>query len=388
MHFTLEELGLVDAPAEQEFDNLTCLASELLDVPVAHVSVADFRKKRIFYKSQSGHPDELAASRELPMELTYCQHVPLTGAPVVVSDARLHPLLVGTPALSEGQPLAYLGIPVEAPGGKVIGGLCMMQPEERRWTPAEIGRAQKIAGCVSDLIRLKTARLSSERLRREQREFTYAISHDLQSPANTLKMIFGELACEEDSMSSDARMFVETGLATVERMGVQVQDVLTYSRTVDAPIKVDSIDLNSLVKAIVSDLAADVRAACATVELGDLPAVQGDAMQLRMLFQNLIANALKFRHNERDHQVSVYATRHAQGYRITVEDNGIGIREADQEKVFGLFNRLNLRDQYGGTGIGLSLCQRVAENHHLAIEVISDGHSGTTFSLEFPGAQP
>lgn len=385
MHFTLEELGLVDAPAEQEFDNLTSLASELLDVPVAHVSIADFRKSRIFYKSQHGHPDELASSRELPLELTYCQHVPLTGAPVVVPDARLHPLLVGTPALSEGQPLAYLGIPIEAPGGKVIGGLCMMQPEARCWTDSEIDLARKIAGCVSDLIRLKTAKLSSERLRREQREFTYAISHDLQSPANTLKMIFAELLFEGETMSSDARMFIEKGMETVQRMGVQVEDVLTYSRTVDVATKVDPVDLQTLVRGIVTDLSADIRSAGAEVDVDALPVVYGDSMQLRMLFQNLIANALKFRHSDREHRVSVSAAPVGRGHRITVRDNGIGIRPEDQKKVFGLFNRLNLRDKYAGTGIGLSLCQRVAENHHFAIEVTSDGISGTDFSMEFAG---
>lgn len=383
MHFTLEQLGLVDAPAEQEFDNLTCLASELLDVPVAHISVADHRRKRIFYKSQFGHPEELVAARELPMELTYCQHVALTSAPVIVSNAQVHPLLVGTPALSEGQPLAYLGIPVEAPGGKVIGGLCMMQPEERRWTRSEIGRAQKIAGCVSDLIRLKTAKLSSERLRREQREFTYAISHDLQSPANTLKMIFGELVHEGDALSSDARMFIEKGLETVQRMGIQVEDVLTYSRTVDMATRTDPVDLQELISGIVTDLSADIRAAAASIEYGELPVVHGDSMQLRMLFQNLIANALKFRHADRAHKVSINANPIDRGQRITVRDNGIGIREEDQQKVFGLFNRLNLRDKYAGTGIGLSLCQRVAENHHFAIDVDSDGHSGTAFSMEF-----
>jgi len=300
-----------------------------------------------------------------------------------VSNAQVHPLLVGTPALSEGQPLAYLGIPVEAPGGKVIGGLCMMQPEERRWTRSEIDRAQKIAGCVSDLIRLKTAKLSSERLRREQREFTYAISHDLQSPANTLKMIFGELVHEGDALSSDARMFIEKGLETVQRMGIQVEDVLTYSRTVDVATRTDPVDLQELISGIVTDLSADIRAAAASIEYGELPVVHGDSMQLRMLFQNLIANALKFRHADRAHKVSINANPIDRGQRITVRDNGIGIREEDQQKVFGLFNRLNLRDKYAGTGIGLSLCQRVAENHHFAIDVDSDGHSGTAFSMEF-----
>lgn len=384
MHFTLEELGLVDAPAEQEFDNLISLASELLKVPVAHFSVADTKSDRIFYKSQVGHPAELADARQLPMELTYCQHVALTGAPVIVPDARLHPLLVGTPALTDEQPLAYLGIPIEAPGGTIIGGLCMMQPDERSWTEAEIATAQKIASCISDLIRLRTAKLSSERLRREQREFTYAISHDLQSPANTLKMIFNELCFDSSELTDDARMFIDKGMETVQRMGIQVEDVLSYSRAVDAPTRKESVDLRALAAGILDDLESDIRMAGAKVEFGELPVVDGDPMQLRMMFQNLIGNALKFRHSDRQHVISLGAKPIAGGYRITVSDNGIGIRQEDQAKVFDLFKRLNLRDKYAGTGIGLSLCQRVAENHDVAIQVESDGSTGTEFSLEFP----
>ncbi len=384
MHFSLEELGLLDAPAEQDFDNLTRLASELLGVPVAHISIADHKKGRIFYKSQHGHPEELAQARELPMELTYCQHVYLTSSPVIVPDARLHPLLIGTPALSEGQPNAYLGIPIEAPGGEVIGGLCMMQPETRSWTDAEIARAKVIANCISDLIRLKTITLSSERLRREQREFTYAISHDLQSPANTLKMIFGELSLESEGMSSDARMFIDNGLATIQRMGIQVEDVLTYSRTVDSATKVEPVDLHVLMQGILADLSSDIQTTGTKVDCGDLPVVHGDPMQLRMFFQNLVANALKFRKSDREHVVSINAQTGNNVRRITVQDNGIGISPENQKKVFGLFNRLNLRDKYAGTGIGLSLCQRVAENHHVAIEIASDGCNGCEFSVEFP----
>ena len=107
-------------------------------------------------------------------------------------------------------------------------------------------------------------------------------------------------------------------------------------------------------------------------------------MQLRMFFQNLLANAVKFRNSDRQHKVSINATCGNKVCRISVKDNGIGISPENQKQVFGLFNRLNLRDKYAGTGIGLSLCQRVAENHHVAIEIASDGHNGCEFSVEFP----
>ncbi|RPE66539.1 GAF domain-containing protein [Pacificibacter maritimus] len=383
MHFTLEELGLVDADPEESFDNLTSLATELIGVPVAHISIADLEKDRIYYKSQVGHPPELVDLRQLPMGMTYCQHVYLTRAPVIVTDAYKHPLLIGTPALSPEQPLAYLGIPIEAPSGEVLGGLCMMQPDKRLWTDDEIARATKIAGCVSDVVRLKAAMLTSERLRREQQEFTYAISHDLKSPANTIGMILEEINEDRDKLCADNQILVDEGLETVARMGRHVEDVLTYSRTVGAKEDFAQVDLNTILNDVLRNLKADILATSAQIECDPLPTIYGLQNQLLMLFQNLIANAIKFQKPNTVPQVKVSVETQNGMHTIKVSDNGIGIRPEDQSQVFGLFSRLNLRETYGGTGIGLSLCKRVAENHQAAIMIESNGISGSTFALQF-----
>lgn len=386
MQFTLQQLGLLDAPAEEQYDKLTVLASELLQVPVVHVSIADYSAKRIFYKSQTGHPAELAEFRELPMELTYCQHVAHTKSAVVVDDAMVHPLLVGTPALTDEQPRAYLGLPIHAPSGQVLGGLCLMQPEPRIWSLEEIAKAQQLAACVSDLIRLKAATLTSERLRREQQEFTYAISHDLRSPSNTLQMVLEEVALEGDRLSDDVQELIRQGLGTVRRMGEQVEDVLKYSRTIDAEEAPEQVALGPLIDEILSDLKSSIKAAEATVTCGPMPALLGHRLQLRALFQNLIANALKFRTPARKPMITLSArTEPLSGeHIITVADNGIGIAEKDRETIFTLFKRLHLRQDYEGTGVGLSLCRRVAENHNGTITVVSDGQIGTAFSVTFP----
>lgn len=389
MHFTLQELGLLDAPPESEFDNLSKLACDMLDVPAAHVSILDRARRRVFYKSQSGHPDELAQARELPMEVTYCQHVALTEANVVVPDAREHPLLRGTPALSEGQPLAYLGIPIVAPCRTVVGGLCMMQPDVREWTADEIVRASHLAACVSDLIRLRAAMLTSERLRREQRDFTYAISHDLLSPANTVRMIIDEVSLEQDKLSEDARDLIEEATGTLGRMGQQIEDVLAYSRTLGQKSANETVDLNLVLQDILSDLRGTIDTRGAVVEDARLPVVEGNPMQLRALLQNLIANAMKFARPGHPPHVRLEALKCAAtgDNSISVTDNGIGIAPENQAKVFELFSRLNLRDSYEGTGIGLTLCRRVAENHNGSISVKSDGRTGTTFTVRLPEVQ-
>lgn len=385
MYFTLQQLGLIDAGPEVEFDNLTSLAAELLRVPVAHVSILDPKSKRIFYKSQHGHPDELANNRELPMELTYCQHVALNQAPVIIVDASTHPLVKDLAAQSEESPLAYMGLPIHAPDGQVLGGLCMLQPEPRQWTEGEIASAKKLAACVSDLIRLKAAMLTSEQLRQEQRQFTYAISHDLISPANTLRMILDEVGFESDKLSVDVQKFLADGQSTITRMKQQVEDVLQYSRSVEINESLETISIGLLVEDILRDLQGVIHETRASISVGELPDIWGNRMQIRALLKNLIGNALKYRVAERCPIVSITATHepHRQ-HSIMVEDNGIGVAPKDQASIFELFTRLHVQDDYAGTGIGLALCYRVAENHGGNIFVTSDGKQGSIFTLNLP----
>ncbi len=118
-------------------------------------------------------------------------------------------------------------------------------------------------------------------------------------------MIFGELSLESEGMTCDARMFIDSGLATIQRMGIQVDDVLTYSRTVDSDTKEEPVDLHVLMQGILADLSADIQTTGTKVDCENLPVVYGDPMQLRMFFQNLVANALKFRKSDQEHVVSI-----------------------------------------------------------------------------------
>ncbi|MBT0958519.1 GAF domain-containing sensor histidine kinase [Alphaproteobacteria bacterium KMM 3653] len=383
MKFTLQDLGLLDAPPEPDFDNLTQLACDLMQVPVAHISVLDRDKKRIFFKSQQGHTGDLLRSRELPMGQTYCQQVPLKSAPLIVNDARLHPALKGTPAQTPDQPRAYIGMPVYMPAGQVIGGLCVMRPDPHEWSEAEIARASKLAGCVSDLIHLRVAIRTSEQSRREQRDFVYAISHDLKSPANTLRMIIDEIILEKDRLSPDLQGFLGNGLAALSRMDTQIEDVLTYAHTIGPKQGFTTVDLSQLLAEVIAHRQGMIDETGATITAEALPTVKGDAIQLRAMLDNLISNSLKFTRPDVPPRITI-TVRHDpewRGHRISIADNGIGIPKQDQTKVFDMFTRLHLPDIYPGTGIGLALCRRAAENHNGTIAVASDGTNGTTFTV-------
>ena len=226
-----------------------------------------------------------------------------------------------------------------------------------------------------------------EHANREQAEFTYAISHDLKSPANTIGMLIEELSEVED-IGTEGQAVLDDMITTNSRMRQLVDDVLNYSRIVDQDMAIEQVDLGDLVTEICGDLKSALNEAGANLDIADLPSVSGNRMQLRMLFQNLISNAIKFRAPTRPPRIAISGHQMTSSLQITVADNGIGIPEEHRDRVFGLFQRLNAQSTYEGSGLGLTICQRVMSNHKGGIRVSSGIDGGTAFLMTFPGGPP
>jgi light-regulated signal transduction histidine kinase (bacteriophytochrome) len=126
-----------------------------------------------------------------------------------------------------------------------------------------------------------------------------------------------------------------------------------------------------------------IQEAGAELIIGDLPVVEGDPVQLGQLFQNLVANALKF-HGDAPPRIEIYAERLESEWRFAVRDNGIGIEPQYKERIFIIFQRLHTREQYSGTGIGLAVCKRIVERHGGRIWVESEIGQGATFYFTLP----
>lgn len=153
---TVESLGLVDAPTPASFDALTRLAMRLFDVPVALISIVQEDRDRQFFISHHGLPDPWRERQETPLTHSFCQHVKRTGEPLVVRDARKHPLLKSNLAIPDLKVVAYLGVPISMPDGTVIGALCIIQSTPRDWTKEDITALQNLAECVNDEISLRS----------------------------------------------------------------------------------------------------------------------------------------------------------------------------------------------------------------------------------------
>lgn len=252
-------------------------------------------------------------------------------------------------------------------------------------------------------LRLYTQKL--EQSNRELQDFAYVASHDLQEPLRKVQA-FGdrlERKCGE-ILTDEGRDYVRRMRDASARMQNLINDLLSFSRVTTKAQPFAPCDLRKVVEEVVSDLEVKIEQTGATVEIGDLPKIDADALQMRQLFQNLIGNALKFHRPDVSPAIKIYpedlnATgasfkigeeEHLTGddtCKIFVEDNGIGFDEKYLGKIFTVFQRLHGRNEYEGSGVGLAVCRKIVERHEGAITAKSQLGKGATFIVTLPVKQ-
>jgi PAS domain S-box-containing protein len=228
-----------------------------------------------------------------------------------------------------------------------------------------------------------------ERSNGELQQFAYVASHDLQEP---LRAVVGcvEMLEERNRGNLDARSLELMGhiVEGAKRMQNLISDLLSYSRVGSKTINKAWIDVRGSVDKALRQLEAALQESHAVVKIDALPHAWADAAQLTQLFQNLIGNGIKFR-TDRPPEVVIGAEENDQEIVFFVRDNGIGISPEFHGKLFGLFQRLNSRRQYAGTGIGLAICKKIVDRHGGRIWVESQLGQGASFKFSIPkGPKP
>jgi signal transduction histidine kinase len=216
---------------------------------------------------------------------------------------------------------------------------------------------------------------------KELEQYAFIASHDLQEPLTTMSGfadLFEKRAGKK--LDEDELKYLEYIKQGSKRMSNLIKGILNYSR-LGTSGKLETIDCNVLVNEVTADLRDLIKTAEGQVDVRNLPEIKGYRPELRLVFQNLISNALKFHKPERPPLVTVSAVRERDYWRFFVKDNGIGLPQEHSEKVFNLFQRLHPRHEYDGTGIGLTYCQKIVEIHDGEISVKSVAGAGTTFTF-------
>ena len=220
----------------------------------------------------------------------------------------------------------------------------------------------------------------------ELEQFAYVASHDLAEPLRVMAG-FAELLQRRYQGQFDERgeRFLAGIIDASQRMRSLIDDLLAYSRVGRSELELEEVDTHALMAWVTEDLRSAIEEAGAEVRWDDLPVIRADAGSLRMVFQNLISNALKFR-GEAPPVIVVSADRVGEEWRFSVADNGIGIDPEHADRIFRMFQRLHTRDEYEGTGIGLSLVQRSVERHGGSVAVEPREGGGTVFKFILPVA--
>lgn len=233
-----------------------------------------------------------------------------------------------------------------------------------------------------------------ERSNRELEEFASVVSHDLVAPLRQ-QNLFIELLQEEysDILNEEGKEYLTRMVGLNSRMKSLILNLLSYARVTTQAQPFTPVILNEVVDNVLHDLETEIAQTKAKIKVGELSTIQGDRLQIRQLFQNLLQNALKFHHPNRTPEIKIdrlppvkTIKKRSQPHfiRLVVEDNGIGFEPDQQEKIFTPFHRLHSYSKYQGTGLGLAICDKIVQRHQGTITAQSKPGLGAKFIICLP----
>lgn len=275
----------------------------------------------------------------------------------------------------------------------------------RPWTSFETELLQQLSEQIglalaqAQLLERETRqRLELARSNAELQEFAYVASHDLQEPLRKIQAFGDRLQVKySEVLTEQGRDYLQRMQSAAERMQSLINDLLTLSRITTRAQPFVTTNLGQVVQEVLSDLEVRIQQADGRIEVGELPILEADPIQMRQLLQNLIGNALKFYREGEPPVIKIYSRqltdweqRPTQGInkmercQILIEDSGIGFDEKYLDRIFNAFQRLHGRSEYEGTGMGLAICRKIVERHDGNITAQSLPERGATFIITLP----
>jgi signal transduction histidine kinase len=382
----LENLSILDSLPEQDFNDITLLASQICNVPISLISLVD--KKRQWFKSKIGIEVE-----ETAREFSFCAHAINTpNELMVVEDARLddrfydNPLVTGAPNV-----VFYAGVTLTSPEGYSFGSLCVIDNEPRALTESQKSALNALGRQVMTQLLSRKRNNELEEIRKELEAknqelsgFAQTVSHDLKSPVHGI-----ESSCElllnanRFNLNKEAKEIIEVIRSGSNSINKFIADMLQYTKANNFSLVIDKVSIVDLINETI--LLATPPPDFSISITGSVKEYHTDEVALKQILLNLISNAIKYNDKEQG-EVKINIVENSNSFTLTITDNGMGIPTTSRNKIFTIFQTAHFADRFGnkGTGIGLATVKRLADKIGATISIDSTYTKGARFKLVVP----
>jgi len=377
----LKELNILDSIEEQAYDDLTLLAAQICDVPIALITLLD--EKRQWFKSHHG-----IDARETSRDISFCSHAILDDELFVVEDTDQDSRFKDNPLVNSGPEVKfYAGAPLLLKEGIRIGTICVVDIKKNHLSVEQKKALKALARQVVSLLQLRLQVKELKKIDHAKDEFLSMVSHELRTPLTSLKGSLNIMSHLKQTSQEEIEPLLDIAERNTEHLLTIVNDMLDLASMEAGNLKMqmEKLHLTTLLQSAIELNKLYIEQCNCKLDI-DIPEntqelyVYGDKARLLQVLSNLISNAAKFSPKENG-QIHIKLEKIKQNVQVSIIDNGQGIPENSKHQIFTKFHQLNTtgNQKLPGTGLGLNICKHIIEAHNGEIGFTSTPKEKTKF---------